>query len=48
MSMVPMKKCDDCGNIFEIVNSKVTKCPKCGSEKINKATELDLLNSVED
>ncbi len=47
MSIKPMKKCNDCGCVFDIVSSSVKKCPKCQSENLKGATALDLLNTNE-
>ncbi len=49
MSIMPMKKCQECGYVFSVDTGKSSdKCPECGSEDLQNATTLDLIRSDEE
>ncbi len=42
MSMLPMKKCKQCGNVFSwSVSAGKPSCPECGSTKVKTYSETD-------
>lgn len=44
MSLLSMRKCMKCRNIFTVSDGLPKKCPKCGSGVIRKVNPFDLIN----